>query len=136
MVNGAPDWSPTMSRTVELMESQTPAAPSTDHTINTETMVTTPRAMESRNAVFITDHGSIRVNRRRARRGGRLALAARAARVGWRGAGGGAGSRDCSCCGAGVGAGTGDACAGATGAAVAGACWTAGRTAVCSDAVL
>ena len=54
------------------MESQTPAAPSTDHTISTETTVTTPKAIESRNAVFITDHGSTRVSRRRARRGGRL----------------------------------------------------------------
>src|SRR5829696_4211921 len=60
-----------MSRTVVLMESQTPAAPSTDHTISTETMLTTPSAIDRRNAVFITDHGSMRVSRRRARRGGR-----------------------------------------------------------------
>src|SRR6476646_3670220 len=81
MLNGVDDWSPTMSRTVVLMESQTPAAPSTDHTISTETIVTTPRAMDSRNAVFITDHGSMRVSRRRARRGGRLTREVLVARV-------------------------------------------------------
>jgi hypothetical protein len=43
-------------------------------------MVTTPRAIDSRNAVFITDHGSMRVSRRRARRGGRLGRDARAGR--------------------------------------------------------
>src|SRR5512145_3044939 len=58
--------------TVWLIDSQTPAAPRTVHTISTDTTVTTPSAIESRNAVFITDHGSIRVSRSRARRGGRL----------------------------------------------------------------
>src|SRR5215212_8485563 len=55
--------------TVWLIESQTPAAPSTDQTMNTETTVTTPKAIDSRKAVFITDHGSMRVSRSRARRG-------------------------------------------------------------------
>src|SRR5690606_29431573 len=49
-----------------LIESHTPAAPSTLHTMATETTVTTPRAIESRNDVFITDHGSSRINRNRA----------------------------------------------------------------------
>src|SRR6478735_1353960 len=115
MVNGVSDWSPTMSRTVVLMESQTPAAPSTDHTISTETMVTTPRAMDSRNAVFITDHGSMRVSRSLARRGGRLA--ARVARVRCRGAGWAR-----SCWGTGGGS-TGAVPEGATGAVVVEA-WT------------
>ena len=38
-----------MLATVELIESQTPAAPSTDHTMKTATKVTTPKATESRN---------------------------------------------------------------------------------------
>src|SRR3954467_6481286 len=59
-----------MSWTVWLMESHTPAAPSTDHTMRTETIVTMPKAIESRNAVFMTDQGSIRLSRSRARRGG------------------------------------------------------------------
>src|SRR3954447_16398304 len=62
---------PTTSRTVWLIESQTSAAPSTVQTISTETTITMPRAIESRNDVFITDHGSMRVSRRRARRLGR-----------------------------------------------------------------
>ena len=79
-----------------LIESQTPAAPSTCHTIATETTVTTAKAIDSRNAVFITDHGSIRVSRRRARRGPRGAGlvsggAEAAVTVGEDGAGGGSG---------------------------------------------
>src|SRR3954454_2976027 len=50
------------------MESQTPAAPRTDHTTATATTRTMPNAIESRNAVFITDHGSRCVRRSRARR--------------------------------------------------------------------
>src|SRR3954463_10052889 len=50
------------------MESQTPAAPRTDHTTATATTRTMPNAIESRNAVFITDQGSRCVRRRRARR--------------------------------------------------------------------
>src|SRR4051794_32221430 len=61
---------PTTSWTVWLIESQTPAAESTDQMMKTETTVTTPKAIASRNDVFITDHGSMRVRRRRARRGG------------------------------------------------------------------
>src|SRR6478735_8112927 len=60
-----------MLATAELIESHTPAAPSTDHTMKIATKVTTPKATESRNDVFITDHGSTRVSRRRARRGWR-----------------------------------------------------------------
>ena len=61
----------TVSETVLLIEFQTPAAPSTDHTMNTETTVTMPKAIDSRNDIFITDHGSIRLSRSRARRGAR-----------------------------------------------------------------
>src|SRR5689334_19945455 len=61
----------TVSLTVLLMESQTPAAPSTDHTMKTDTTVTMPNAIESRNDTFITDHGSMRLSRSRARRGAR-----------------------------------------------------------------
>src|SRR3954466_11999632 len=61
----------TVSETVLLIESQTPAAPSTDQTRNTETTVTMPKAIDSRNDTFITDQGSIRLSRRRARRGAR-----------------------------------------------------------------
>src|SRR5262245_14745788 len=63
----------TVSETVLLIESQTPAAPSTDHTMNTETTVTMPKAIDSRNDTFITDQGSIRLSLRRARRGARAA---------------------------------------------------------------
>src|SRR6478735_6109872 len=62
-----------MLATAELIESHTPAAPSTDHTMKMATKVTTPKATESRNDVFITDHGSTRVSRSRARRGWRPA---------------------------------------------------------------
>src|SRR5687768_9601868 len=62
---------PTTSWTVVLIEPHTSAAPRTDHTMNTETTVTMPRAIDSRNDVFITDHGSMRVIRSRARRPGR-----------------------------------------------------------------
>src|SRR5690242_20968248 len=65
----------TVSETVLLMEAQTPAAPSTDHTMNTETTVTMPKAIASRNDTFITDHGSIRLSRSRARRGPRTGAA-------------------------------------------------------------
>src|SRR5689334_470412 len=61
----------TVSETVLLIESQTPAAPSTDQTRNTETTVTMPKAIDSRNDTFITDQGSMRLSRRRARRGAR-----------------------------------------------------------------
>src|SRR3954452_21687998 len=61
----------TVSLTVLLMESQTPAAPRTDQTMNTDTTVTMPKAIDSRNDTFITDQGSIRLSRRRARRGAR-----------------------------------------------------------------
>src|ERR1700755_2801511 len=61
----------TVSLTVLLIEVQTPAAPRTDHTMNTETTVTMPKAIESRNDTFITDHGSMRLRRSRARRGAR-----------------------------------------------------------------
>src|SRR5215475_12022052 len=66
-------WLPleTVSLTVLLIELQTPAAPSTDHTMNTDTTVTMPNAIDSRNDTFITDHGSIRLSRSRARRGAR-----------------------------------------------------------------
>ena len=60
-----------VSETVLLIELQTPAAPSTDQTMKTETTVTTPNAIASRNDIFITDHGSIRLSRSRARRGPR-----------------------------------------------------------------
>src|SRR4051812_11143446 len=63
-------WPPTTSWTVSLIESHTPAAASTDQMMKTETTVTTANAIASRNDVFITDQGSIRVSRRRARRGG------------------------------------------------------------------
>src|SRR5262249_2946153 len=63
----------TVSETVLLIESQTPAAPRTDHTMNTDTTVTMPNAIESRNDTFITDQGSMRLRRRRGRRGGREA---------------------------------------------------------------
>src|SRR3954449_9569082 len=96
------------------MESQTPAAASTDQMMKTDTTVTTPRAIDSRNAVFITDHGSMRVSRRRARRGGRLGRDARAGRflagVGaacggvWSAAGGGSTGRSSSAGAVGAGA--------------------------------
>src|SRR5215213_8056273 len=59
----------TVSETVLLIELQTPAASSTDQTRNTETTVTIPNAIESRNDTFITDQGSMRLSRSRARRG-------------------------------------------------------------------
>src|SRR3954452_20269234 len=58
----------TVSETVLLIESQTPAAPSTDQTTATATTVTMPKAIDSRNDVFMTDHGSRCTNRRRGRR--------------------------------------------------------------------
>src|SRR3954469_20202390 len=73
----------TVSETVLLIESQTPAAPSTDQTRNTETTVTMPKAIDSRNDTFITDHGSIRLSRKRARRGAR-AGARGVRRAAWR----------------------------------------------------
>src|SRR4051794_32384888 len=63
------------------MESHTPAAPSTDQTTATATTVTMPKAIESRNAVFITDQGSRCTRRSRARRVP-LGRAAEAARLG------------------------------------------------------
>src|ERR671912_218061 len=59
------------SWTVLLMESHTPAAPSTCQTMATDTTVTTAKAIDSRKAVFITDQGSTRVSRSRALRGPR-----------------------------------------------------------------
>ena len=50
------------------MESHTPAAPSTDMMIATATTSTMPRAIESRNEVFITDQASIWTSRSWARR--------------------------------------------------------------------
>src|SRR3954453_6878381 len=73
-------WPPTTSWTVLLIEDHTSAAPSTVHTISTDTTITMPRAIESRNDVFIIDQGSIRVSRSRARRPGRGATAAFSAR--------------------------------------------------------
>src|ERR1700712_5248811 len=64
----------TVSETVLLIELHTPAAPSTDQTMNTETTVTMPNAIESRNDTFITDHGSRRLSLSRARRGPRLGV--------------------------------------------------------------
>src|SRR3954452_21340089 len=61
----------TVSETVLLIELHTPAASSTDQTRNTETTVTMPNAIDSRNDTFITDHGSMRLSRSRARRGAR-----------------------------------------------------------------
>src|SRR5439155_38703 len=48
------------------MLSNTPAAPIADQMMKTATQVTMPNAIASRNAVFITDHGSIRDIRSRA----------------------------------------------------------------------
>src|SRR3954469_16099643 len=73
-----------VSDTVLLMELHTPAALSTDHTMNTETTVTMPKAIASRNDTFITDQGSMRLRRRRARRGPRAGAGAAAVRrAGW-----------------------------------------------------
>ena len=81
----------TVSETVLLIELQTPAAPSTDHTMNTETTVTMPKAIDSRNDTFITDQGSMRLSRRRARRGPRAERRVRRrtarGRGGWAGTG-------------------------------------------------
>src|SRR4051812_49835982 len=71
------------------MESQTPAAPSTDQTTATATTVTMPKAIDSRNAVFITDHGSRCTNLRRARRGAPGRAPGAPAPGGGAGAGGG-----------------------------------------------
>src|SRR4029079_15084507 len=78
-----------VSETVLLIELQTPAALSTDHTMNTETTVTMPKAIASRNDTFITDHGSTLLHRRRARRDPRVGVGADAVRVGAWGAGAG-----------------------------------------------
>src|SRR3954447_2851603 len=63
----------TVALTGLFTQVQTPAAPRTDHTMNTETTVTMPKAIDSRNDTFITDHGSMRLRRKRARRGARPA---------------------------------------------------------------
>jgi hypothetical protein len=68
MSNGSAAGVPSTSVTVLLMLSNTPAAPIADQTMNTATQVTMPNAIDSRNAVFITDHGSIRDSRSRALR--------------------------------------------------------------------
>src|SRR5689334_4451020 len=67
MANEAP-VPPTTSPTALSIDSQTPAAPRTDQITATATTVTTPRAMDSRNEVFITDHGSMWLSRSRALR--------------------------------------------------------------------
>src|SRR4051794_12824126 len=93
----------TVSETVLLIEVQTPAALSTDQIMNTETTVTMPKAIESRNEIFMTDHGSIRLSRRRARRGGRAAaLVVRrvVAAAGRAGAASGTGTGGACCTGA------------------------------------
>src|SRR3954462_16030453 len=85
----------TVSETVLLIEVQTPAALSTDQIMNTDTTVTIPNAIESRNEIFMTDHGSIRLSRSRARRGARaaaLAVRRAAAADGRAGAASGAGT--------------------------------------------
>src|SRR3954454_20020566 len=74
-------WPPTTSCTVWLIEDHTSAAPSTVQTISTETTMTMPRAIESRNDAFIVDHGSIGVSRSGAGRPGRGATAAFSARL-------------------------------------------------------
>src|SRR4051794_32114055 len=86
-------WPPTTSWTVWLIEDHTSAAPSTVQTMRTETTMTMPSAIESRNEVFIIDHGSIRVSRRRARRPGLGAAAAFASRFSSRVGRGGLASR-------------------------------------------
>src|SRR5262247_625899 len=63
--------------TLELIESQTPAAPSTAQTMETATTVTIARAIDRAKAIFMTDQGSTRTSRSRARRGrprGRLVV--------------------------------------------------------------
>src|SRR3954465_11644107 len=60
-----------VSETVLLIELHTPAAPSTDHTMKTDTTGTTPKPIASRKDPFIADHGSMRLSRSRARRGPR-----------------------------------------------------------------
>src|SRR4029079_2094585 len=87
----------TVSLTVLLIEDQTPAAPSTDHTMNTDTTVTMPNAIDSRNDTFITDQGSMRLSRSRARRGARAAAADALRRGGAVGAGDGTACTGRSC---------------------------------------
>src|SRR5919109_4753734 len=63
--------------TLSLIESHTPAAPGTAHTIETATTVTIARAIDRAKAIFMTDQGSTRTRRSRARRGrprGRLVV--------------------------------------------------------------
>src|SRR5919197_4516249 len=55
--------------TLELIESQTPAAPSTAQTMETATTVTIASAIDRAKAIFMTDQGSTRTRRSRARRG-------------------------------------------------------------------
>src|ERR1700704_5745207 len=87
----------TVSLTVLLIEVQTPAAPSTDHTMNTDTTVTMPNAIDSRNDTFITDHGSMRLSRKRARRGAPAGADDVRRRVRAVGAGTGCTARSCGC---------------------------------------
>src|SRR4051794_33692246 len=54
--------------TVLPTESNTPIASRTDHSTKTATTATIARAIESRNASFMTDQGSTRLSTRRARR--------------------------------------------------------------------
>src|SRR4051794_36040149 len=122
MSNVEASWPPTTSCTVWLIDDHTSAAPSTVQTISTETTVTMPRAMESRNAVFMTDHGSIRVSRSRARRPGLGAAATfsarRSSRVGLTGRPGLAWVASATlACGAGAATGETGAAGGTTGGA-------------------
>src|SRR3954451_4584743 len=73
-----------VSDTVLLIELHTPAALSTDQTMKTDTTVTMPKAIARRNDTFITDHGSIRLRRSRARRGPRTGAVAVVRRAGSR----------------------------------------------------
>src|SRR5690606_13603958 len=79
------DW--VRSRTRSPTAVNTPAASSTDQRTATATNSVIPSATDSRKAVFMTDHGSIRISRRRALR---TRLVRRTGEVGrWTGRGGG-----------------------------------------------
>src|SRR4051812_3933707 len=122
-------WPPTTSWTVWLIEDHTSAAPRTVQTIRTETTMTTPRAIESRNDVFIIDQGSMRVSRSRAFRPGLGAAAARSARFSSRVGFGGFGGRAGLTFATGTGATTGGGAAAGRAVSVArvtGVAWVAG----------
>src|SRR5690606_32581560 len=57
-----------MSVTISSTEENTPAASRTDHNTATATNNVMPSATDSKNAVFMTDHGSTRISRSRALR--------------------------------------------------------------------